>query len=179
MTRNDVLNEYFKWLYNLVCEDRYSNNLSYRKLLMYLHNTEFVYSIRKDENRAADGVDLRYRFAMHSGNQHISKWIEGPCSVLEMMVGLAIRCEETIMDDPQIGNRTGQWFWGMIANLGLGSMVDSRFDEGEVERIVRRFLNRDYGPDGKGGLFTIRNCDCDMRKIEIWTQMLYYLDSIM
>ena len=83
------------------------------------------------------------------------------------------------MDDPLIGNRTGQWFWGMITNLGLGSMVDSRFDEEKVKYIVDQFLNRDYSPNGKGGLFTVRNCDCDMRKIEIWTQMLYYLDSIM
>lgn len=181
MTRDDVLNEYFEWLYNLVCEGRYSHNLSYHKLLMYLHNTEFVYSIKKDENRAADGVDLHYRFAtwFEKNDRYILKCLDRPCSVLEMMVALAIRCEETIMDDPLIGNRTGQWFWGMITNLGLGSMIDSRFDEEKVKYIVDQFLNRDYSPNGKGGLFTVRNCDCDMRKIEIWTQMLYYLDSIM
>lgn len=43
-----------------------------------------------------------------------------PCSVLEMIIALAIRLEEHIMDDPDIGNRTGQWFWDMIVSLGLG-----------------------------------------------------------
>lgn len=178
MSRDDVRNEYFDWLYNLVSEKRYSNDLSYRKLMMRLHSIEFVYSIRKDKNRAADGVDLRYRFAIGKDEDYILSCLEGPCSVLEMMIALAIRCEETIMDDPQIGNRTGQWFWGMITNLGLGSMIDSRYDKATVDDIVNRFLNREYQPNGKGGLFTVRNCKYDLREVEIWTIMLWYLDSI-
>ena len=97
--------------------------------------------------------------------------------MLEMLVSVAISCEE-IMDDPQIGNRTGQWFWNMIVNLGLGSMIDSRFDKEYVDEVVRRFLNRQYDPDGTGGLFTIRNCDVDLRTVEIWYQLCWYLDSI-
>ena len=178
MSRDDVKNEYFDWLYNLVSEKRYSNSLSYRKLLMRLHDIEFVYSIRKDKNRAADGVDLRYRFAIGKDEDYILNCLEGPCSVLEMIIALAIRCEETIMDDPTIGNRTGQWFWGMITNLGLGSMIDSRYDKATVDDIVNRFLNREYQPNGKGGLFTVRNCKYDLREVEIWTIMLWYLDSI-
>lgn len=178
MSRDDVKNEYFDWLYNLVSEKRYSNSLSYRKLLMRLHDIEFVYSIRKDKNRAADGVNLRYRFAIGKDEDYILNCLEGPCSVLEMIIALAIRCEETIMDDPTIGNRTGQWFWGMITNLGLGSMIDSRYDKATVDGIVNRFLNREYQPNGKGGLFTVRNCKYDLREVEIWTIMLWYLDSI-
>ena len=95
-----------------------------------------------------------------------------------MMVALAIRCEETIMDDPQVGSRTGQWFWGMINNLGLGAMIDEKFDKNYVKEIVDRFLNRDYEPDGRGGLFTIRHCEDDLRNVEIWNQLCWYLDSI-
>lgn len=94
------------------------------------------------------------------------------------MVALANRCEETIMDDPQMGNRTGQWFWGMITNLGLGHMNNNKFDKDAVDDIIDKFLNREYSPNGKGGLFTVRNCDDDLRNIEIWTQMLWFLDSI-
>ena len=94
-----------------------------------------------------------------------------------MMVALAIRCEENIMDDPSYGNRTGQWFWGMIVNLGLGFMTDSRFDEKFVDDVIFRFLNREYEPDGKGGLFTVRNCKYDLRTVEIWYQMCWYLDT--
>ena len=55
-------------------------------------------------------------------------WMIRPCSVLEMMIALSMRCEEQIMDDPDIGNRTGQWFWDMIDNLGLGEHERLKFD---------------------------------------------------
>lgn len=181
MTRDGVENEYFKWLFDLVCGKRYSKPFSYRKLLMHLHGIEFHYLIPKDANRAEDGLSLRWRFAyeMHDLSSYDEiELAEGPCSVLEMMIALAIRCEENIMDDPNIGNRTGQWFWGMIVNLGLGSMMDSRFDRQFVDDAVARFLNREYEPDGRGGLFTIRHCDRDLRDVEIWYQLCWYLDSI-
>nr|DAU60935.1 MAG TPA: hypothetical protein [Caudoviricetes sp.] len=161
--------EYFEWLYNLVCGERYASEISYRKLLAYLHHTEFTWLFPNDQNRAEDGINLRYRF---------TEELPGSCSVLEMMIGLAIRCEEWIMDNPNYGNRTRQWFWSMISSLGLGSMHDERFDEAYVKQIVIRFLNREYQPDGRGGLFTIRNCEYDLRDVEIWYQLCWYLDDI-
>ena len=178
MRKDEILNEYFAWLYTLVCGDRYSNAISYKKLLAYLHRTEFTYLLSKDKNRAADGVDLRYRFSKERYHGHVPSCLDGPCSILEMMVALAIRCEETIMDDPKIGDRTSQWFWGMVTNMGLGYMSDNRFDEHVAKEIIDRFLNRDYSQNGRGGLFTVRNCEYDLTNIEIWTQMLWFLDSI-
>ena len=182
MTRDDLRNEYFNWLLDLVCKQRYSSKISYKKLLMYLHNTDFRYLIQRDQNRAEDGIELRYRFALDvyskDSVEPIMNCLNGPCSVLEMIVALAIHCEEDIMDDPSIGDRTGQWFWGMIVNLGLGSMIDSRFDKDYVEGVVTRFLDRKYDPDGKGGLFTVRNCDEDLRTVEIQYQLYRYLDNI-
>lgn len=175
MTRDDIRNEYFYWLVGLVCNGRFSKENSFENLLAYLHETEFVYLIPKDVNRANDGINLRWRFECeehHSSNHH------GPCSVLEMMVALAVRCEEAIMDNPSYGDRTGQWFWGMIVNLGLGSMSDSNFDRRYVEETVNRFLNREYEPDGRGGLFRVKQCTQDLRDVEIWYQLCWYLDSI-
>ena len=149
---------------------------------MFLHNTEFVYFLPMDKNRANDGEDLRYRFiedCSEYNDKEILRYLDEPCSVFEMMVALAIRCEETIMDDPQVGSRTGQWFWGMIVNLGLGSMIDSRYDAHVVDEIINRFLYREYEPDGKGGLFRIPNCEQDLRTVEIWYQLCWYLDRIM
>lgn len=179
MTIKDRLNnEYFNWMYEIACVDRFPNDISYRKLLMHLHNTRFTYSIKRDSNRADDGVSLRYRFALASGYDDVHYYLTDPCSVFEMILALAIRCEENIMDDTAYGNRTGQWFWGMINNLGLGSMIDEKFDKLYVEETIDRFLDREYEPSGKGGLFTVRNCDCDLRDVEIWFQLCYYLDSI-
>jgi hypothetical protein len=137
-----------------------------------------------DENRALDGIELRYRFAHYKGIdfyptiKDVESYLDGPCSVLEMMVALAMRCEDTIMDDAKVGDRTKQWFWGMITSLGLGGMRDDLFDKRYVTDILERFLNREYEPNGKGGLFYIRSCDKDLRDVEIWHQLLWYLNSI-
>lgn len=181
MTRTDIEQEYFEWMYKLITDGRYAKENSYRKLLTYLHEVEFTYIIPKDSNRAVDGEDLRYRFAWDvyapDSRDYIVDCLSRPCSILEMMVALAIRCEET-MDDPSIGDRTGQWFWKMIVNLGLGGMYDRLFDERYVENAIDIFLKREYEFDGKGGLFRVKKCEYDMREEEIWTQMLWFLDTI-
>ena len=179
MTQKDRINdEYFEYLYQLIDAKRFARSVSYRKLLMRLHDIEFTYFVPYDDNRADDGIQLRRRFALTRNNMSLANYISGPCSVLEMMVALAVRCEETIMDDALMGNRTGQWFWGMVHNLGLSPMTDSKFDKRVVDDIITCFLNREYEPDGRGGLFTVKHCDYDMRTVEIWCQLSWYLDSI-
>lgn len=148
---------------------------------MRLHATNFRYSIVRDQNRADDGKDMRGRYALVCNYieslYEILDILDGPCSVLEMMLALAIRCEQNIMDDPAKGDRTGQWFWNMIVSLGLGNMSDARYDRKLVDDAINAFLDHKYAPDGKGGLFTIRNCEQDLRKVEIWHQMCWYLDK--
>lgn len=179
MTRDYMINRYFNWMYDLVCVNRYSKRLSYRKLLDYLFQTDFIYIIGMDGNRAEDGINLRYRFGHECGyaDAEISNYLDDrQCSVLEMMVALSDRCEEHIMDDPDIGNRTGKWFWDMIENLELDGMSDTSFDECYVEEVINRLLNREYGRNGEGGLFYIPHCPYDLRSEEIWYQMMWYLD---
>lgn len=175
MTRNEIKEYYFDWLCDLVCKDRYSKSVSYSKLLAHLHDVEFTYLITMDQNRAENGIALRWRFYCET-DYHVAT--NDPCSVLEMMVALAISCEN-IMDDPHVGDRTGQWFWGMIVNLGLGSMTDYKFDRIYVDAVIQRFLDREYEPNGKGGLFTVKNCKTDLRTVEIWNQLCWYLGTIM
>lgn len=181
MTQDELNNKYFEWMCQLVCNKNRSKRLPYLKLLHYLHNIEFVYIIGIDGNRAEDGVDLRYRFGSECKckGAEIAAYLDNrSCSILEMMVALAIRCEEHIMDDPDIGNRTGQWFWGMIDNLALGSMNNVNFDTSYVDRAIFRLINREYEQNGEGGLFTVNHCRRDLRSVEIWYQMCWYLDEI-
>lgn len=173
MVKQEVQDAYFEAWYQFVCGERFSEEISYRKLLTKLHNTEFTYFVPNDDNRADDGIQLRRKFA--GSDEEVLGYLDGPCSVFEMMVALAIRCETTIMDDPKVGDRTGQWFWGMIRNLGLSTMYDDNYDEEIVEKVIERLLKREYEADGAGGLFTVRNCDHDLRKMEIWAQMNWYL----
>ena len=186
MDYDKIVNGYFDWLCNLVVEDRFADDISFRKLLMHLHSRPFVYIIiPNDQNRAQDGLSLRFRYGLEVGKRNFDKaeevesMIKSPCSILEMMAALALRCEEDITDNAVIGNRTGHWFWRMIANLHLNGMEDQRYDRDYVDQILDRFLHRDYSPDGDGGLFKIPGIKDDLREVEIWTQMLWYLDTIL
>lgn len=175
MKEKDVRGLYFSWLCHQV------DAKDYEELLNYLHSREFTYTVPLDGNRAADGVDLRYRFGrqVKADDRIIASCLDiCPCSVLEMMVALAIRCEEHIMADPEYGNRTHYWFTEMLRNLGLAKMKDGRFRESSAERIVDRFLNREYEPDGTGGLFYVGDEHGDVRSTEIWYQLCWYLNTV-
>jgi len=176
---SNVCDGYFEWLVGKVAGSLCSGPVSFRKLLYRLHDIPFRYIIPRDENRAKDGIELRYRFVWENNYPaEVEYELDGPCSVLEMMVALAIRCEETIMDDPLIGDRTPQWFRNMLVNLGLGSMSDDRFDKHYVDLVIDRFLDREYDEDGRGGLFTVRHGNCDLRDVEIAYQLFWYLDEL-
>lgn len=182
MTQNELTSLYFEWMCRLVCNNRHTKCSSYRKLLTHLNESEFVPVMLMDENRADDGTDLRYRFGYensYEGAMIASLLDDHPCSMLEMMIALSIHCEEDIMDDPDVGDRTGEWFWQMIENLGLDDMDDAHYSPKRVDDILERFTNQEYERDGRGGLFYIPNTYRDMRNAEIWYQMCWYLDDIL
>ena len=175
----DISNNYFNWLCSLV-NDSKPNRESYYHLLTFLHSVDFMYIIPMDGNRYADGINLRYRYGRERKIEDpvIASCLDNnPCSVLEMMVALAVRCEEFIMYNPDKGVLSGRWFWMMVENLGLEDMTDSRFDIEPARSVVYRFLARDYSHDGQGGLVYIPNSPYDLRNMEIWYQMQRYLSE--
>ena len=188
MLESRINEEYFEWLYSKVCDtssraggepyDRFSEGHTFRKLLEYLHSVEFTWELPMDGNRAEDGISLRHHFTYEMGyDDCVADYIEGPCSVLEMMVALADSMEN-IMDDPRLGDRTGQWFWAMVVSLGLNGMYDRNFKERVAEDAIDRFLRREYRSDGRGGLFTIRRCPHDLRDVDILVQRNWYLNNL-
>lgn len=181
MVQDELSSRYFEWMYHIVNGHRMYNNLSYRKLLKLLHEIPFQYILPMDENRAEDGISFRYEFGYNNGysNGIIERYLDiKPCSVLEMMIALAFKVEEQITNDSDYGDRTGQWFWNMIVSLGLGYVSDNDFNERYVRNVIDRFLDRDYEPTGRGGLFTIENCNYDLRYMDIWSQFMWYLDDV-
>lgn len=167
----EMKDEYFNFLIKKIGPD--IKHSSFRELLTKLYRTDFTWTFREDRRRALDGIQLRYRLF----SDQALLLADMPPSVLEVIVGIAVRCEETIMDDPRYGDRTGQWFWGMISSLGFSDMTDDNYNEYHVECVIKKFLNHQYALNGKGGLFTVENGK-DLRKEEIWTQLCWYLDSI-
>ena len=174
----DNLNSrYFHWLVSI------ANLPEYTRLLKELYLTPFKWTIPFDANRADDGVQLRYRFGRiyNIPDAQICAELDGTqCSMLEMMVALGIRTEEDIMSDAEFGDRVSFWIHVMISSLGLSSFNDHCFDALQVNYILERFLNHGYTKDGSGGLFYIPDLDPsrDMRTVEIWYQLNWYLNYI-
>ena len=168
---NRIRESYFEWLLKMI-----KPTTNYRSLLEMLFNIDFVSMVPMDNNRISDGNLLRHEYIREKNYQsyYIEYLGEHGCSVLEMMIALSRRIEVDIMSDPDYGNRTSKWFWGMIETLGLSEQIDDNFDEGYVSFVLLRFMNRKYEPDGHGGLF-LSVGSRDNRTIEIWYQAQAYL----
>ena len=176
---SDIRSRYFSWLCDFVYDPTYTEQLSYNNLLHRLFEVDFYAIIPIDENRYKDGIDLRYRFGEENDISNVQIATELDvcfCSVFEMMVALALRCELVMMDGNE-GDRTGQWFWNMVLSLGLNHMDDDHYFQSIVDNCLAVFLNRMYQPNGNGGLFTIEDCPFDMSEVEIWQQACWFLDG--
>lgn len=179
------LNElYFKWICSIIFPDENLRN-NYLHVLNVLYNTQFEYIIALDENRQEDGIDLRYHFsyACKIPLEIIrSNFDNDRCSVLEMMVALAKRCEDDIMSDLKHGDRTNEWFWLMFCNLGLNNYNDMFWNANayyEIEEILRRFMHREYNSNGSnGGLFICSDNSYDLRTMQLWDQMGVCMNEI-
>lgn len=181
MVNNSIKNLYFNWMAALAIPDVRERD-GYERLLVALNDTRFYFTIPLDENRLIDGVQLRYRFAYENGisNDIVSNELgNNECSMLEMMVALALRGEEHIMYDPDLGNQLSSWFSEMLRSLKIDTMTNQNFDQQWIDYRLDSLLNHEYEPNGSGGLFTINNPRQDMRKVEIWYQMCWYLDAIL
>lgn len=168
--------EYFQWLCLIVNADGSDHKFKNLMRALYLH--EFTWTVDNDSNRAQDGTDLRKVWLEDHPDAQTGIFDGMPCSVLEMMVGLACRIETQIMWNPDRGNRTHIWFWEMVKNLGLGELDDTNWDTPDsdkaVENVLWVLLGRTFEKDGTGSLFPMPGTRRDMRKIEIWYQMNRY-----
>ena len=175
MTYDEMNDLYFSWIEKLISNDEMKAS-EYKKLISFLNDIQFDYLIPMDDNRIADGINLRYRFGYDTEIPYaqIATYLDiRPASVLEVMVALSLRIEEQFIDGDDVGN----WFWIMIANLGLDEYKDLYFNKAEVDRIIKKFLKRDYEKNGRGSLFITNDRNKDMRQIEIWDQMHLYLNE--
>ena len=171
--RDKIWDEYGDWLIDRVGfkKKRYEN------LLHELHMIPFSFTIALDEGRVSDGLELRDEFYLEMG--YISLIFDGrKCSVLEMLVALAIRIEGEYIGDPR-EEHPERIFWEMIENLFnietnwrlCGPEIDRAF----VCKTVDIWLKRRFKYDGKGSIFPLKKPDCDQTCVEIWGQMNRYL----
>ena len=173
----EIKNAYFSWLVNKVQIDD-----MHWCLMRRLHQKDFFWleSVSHDANREQDGMDLREDFADDSEwrKEDILEALAGPCSVLEMLVALAMRIERDIMYTPDDGDRTGEWFKLMLDNMKLLPMTDTDYFQPYVDQILEDIMSRHYKKNSKGSIFPVKNTQGkDWRNTEIWMQMMAYFNE--
>lgn len=141
--------------------------LDYSNLFHEMHATPFQWGVPMDDNRAIDGMALRKNYTEETG-----EIVEnlGPCTFLEMLVGLAVRCEVDVMHDGY-EDHTSVWFWAMLDNSGLSDYDNSKWNATKVDATIHKIIYRKYKENGQGGLFPLKNPVNDQRKVEIWYQL--------
>lgn len=155
------MSDYYIWLLNCVGMAQESQS----DLLRLLFNTKFEYVLAMDENRASGGMNLREIYATENG-LYLEDVYSGPCTVLEVLVALAIR-----MNEYESSHEASEWFLQMIDNLNL-------FDKSisDAENTLEIWMTRQYNADGSNGnIYYIPNYEGDMRSLEIWNQMHAYI----
>lgn len=165
---------YLTWLYSQVSDAKTKvRSKTYWSLFRQMHKTIFVSIVPHDENRIADGKDLRYEFlAERQEEQGDLTFTRSPCSMLELLIVLARGLAFEMDEDVDV------WFWHLIEVLELEEFNDRVYDDHiaeTVEKTLDRVIWRKYRPDGRGGLFPLEHAHQDQRDVELWYQLNAYL----
>lgn len=176
LTAESVAAEYFKWLIDTVGANQ--EDKSYWLLMKDLHHKQFYWSVPNDDNRVYDAKLLRDYFCFKNNVKYDPQYWPTTVSMLELIVGLADRCENIMADQPDSITVT-EWFWVLLGNLGLEKFTDEAYYDlngpWKIDEILNRVIDRTYHRNGKGGLFPLENSKKDQRKVELWYQMGAYL----
>lgn len=167
---NKLDTHYLEWLYSQIDIPMRKN---YSSLIQALYQTEFIWTIDFDYNRAEDGKGLRRDFSLDELRSDVPRpWMEQECSMLEMLVSLAQRTA-LLLD-----GKTTSFFWRMVENCGLSELDDENFDEEVFYDIVDTINDREYDYDGSGGgLFPLNAPSADQRNVELLYQMYAYVQE--
>lgn len=173
---------YFQWLISLI-----PNGDEYSILLYTLHSIDYYYDARIpiDGARGDDGLSLRemYLETFNDGGNSYDILTRRPCTVLEWLLGMAIRCERDIMFNENEGDRTGYWFWSMLDNMGISNLNNAIWNDhytSQVMEIVDFVLNRMFDFDGAGGPFPLTNTakwGVNCKEIDWWRALNLWISE--
>jgi len=180
MSERPIEEVYFNWLYTKVAfTDNPTPSLTFYTLLRTLHSTEFVWLVSGDDNRAADGLDIRKEFFIQLRIDEDQDWVYLGCSVLEMLIAFTRRAAF----DTSISER--DWFWIFLTNLEIAQFNDALFidlpsQQSEklldyLHELINIFVWRTYTKKGLGGMLPINSAKKDQTKVELWYQFCAYL----
>ena len=168
----DVEERYLVWLCGLVVSEGRDRRLHRsEKMLRSLFYEPFYHFVPNDDNRASEGQGLRDKFMDDTKVKLDQRSYFRPCSILEMLIALSERMAFQIFNpmkeaEPDLPG----CFWEIIDNLKLKPNQSNT-------RIVQKLQKREYMESGLGGMFPLEDPREDQRAIEIWYQMMAYLNE--
>lgn len=165
MTSHAIDPNYLDWLQGQVATPA---GRSYLQLFQALAEKEFVWLIPNDDNRLADGAELRLEYF----GQYIQTEEEG-VSVLEVLIGLSRRLAFLAEGEPAM------WAWRMIENLEIDKCWDpiGARTIRDLDDKLDALIWRTYHSDGQGGFFPLAWPEEDQRKVELWYQLNAYVEE--
>jgi hypothetical protein len=175
MNRVPLPEAYLEWLEPQLRDE--NDGKSYSDLIILMFQTEFPWGtpwdVNNDDNRLADGMDLRAEFSREFNVGRTDLLGMGPVSFLEVLIGLSRRLEFAA------GGSAPGWAWQLVCNLELHRMSNplSEAKKQRVRDILETVIQRKYRPDGQGGFFPLAFPDEDQTRIEIWYQMHAFLEE--
>lgn len=158
-------NGYFNWLMGII-----GGPGEYKNAIELLWRTEYYSNIPNDQNRAVDGLKLRYYYEQETGKKCEKI---GPCSVLEMMIRLAMRTESGFLFDQKVGNRTNLWFWDMFFSAGFEKINESGQKKWANAHFLDKFLARETGTF----FFKMAKSPENFGQMEVWEQLCRYISE--
>lgn len=132
-----IKKNYDEYIINKVIDDELC---IYRSLIKKLFSIEYKYNtINKD--RHDDVIEYRKNYLIDNKINQTDILDKYKVNVLEVLIVLSIRTEDDTMHDIKYGDRSCQWFWAIISDIGLIKFDDNNYNESEVEKIVFNWMS--------------------------------------
>jgi hypothetical protein len=179
MNNHPLAEDYLRWLAPQI-RDENDNGLdhAYWDLLVIMFDKEYPLQaaqlVPNDDNRLGDGLDLRVEFCYARHVRQGALADLGPCSFLEILIGLSRRLAFNV------GGPPSGWAWTLLCNLELRRMTDplSSYKARKIHNILDGCIWRNYQPDGTGGFFPLAWPEEDQRNVELWYQMAAWINEL-
>ena len=189
-----LVDDYVYYLYRIV----QNGGENHRKLCVELFKNRFFITRsapKRDIDREKDGLELRKEWSYETHkldniiqDEYPCAYVDYemrpiPCTMLEMIIGISKRMSEQLMDEDG-EDKTAQYFWEIMENLGLTCMDDDNFGwetglaQKKIAKTCEILCKRQYNPDGTGGgMFPMPGVfGINQKKMEIWYQMQDYIN---
>jgi hypothetical protein len=178
-TSKEVQPEYIAytfWLLSSLTSEEGDN--TYYFLAIVLNSIEFYYTMPEDENRALDGINLRKSYSNNTEDD-IFEIMSCGCTALELLVALSMHMNN-ITYYP--GDNESAWFWIMLENLDI-RISDKDWPKQDSLDIIKsnlsRWFDRKFTKKGKGSPFPMKKCQEDLRHVNMWDHMQWYIGEIL